>query len=239
MKNAVVVVDIKQKGIHSLLQYNINALKQYSQRTRSELIIISSKILDQKYNLHKQAPYPYLRFEKNQIYRLFKEYDRILRLDSDTMIMQNCPNYFDLDPKNMYVTREDVGSRKEPRLRQIKTIQSQLGTVEGWNSFYFNSGVILASSIHKVAFNLDNVDLSKVKGGLQEQTVLNWLTFKLKLSIVDLGPYFNFIEFFETENFGLRKNSNIIHYAGKTNDKKVKDLKRDITNFNSKNKELI
>ena len=230
-KNAVVVIDIKQKGIHNLLQYTLKSFEEYCKRTRSELIILSSKKLDQKYNLHKQAPYPYIRFEKNQIYDLFDEYNRILRLDSDTLITENCPNYFLLDSNNFYVTREDIGSRKEPRLKQIQTIQSQLGIIPGWSSFYFNSGVILASRIHKEAFNLANIDLTKVKGGLQEQTVLNWLTFNLKLSVVDLGPYFNFIKFFEDENFGIRENSNIIHYAGRINDEKVKELKKDIINF--------
>ena len=67
-KNAVVVIDIKQKGIHNLLQYTLKSFEEYCKRTRSELIILSSKKLDQKYNLHKQAPYPYIRFEKNQIY---------------------------------------------------------------------------------------------------------------------------------------------------------------------------
>lgn len=233
-KNAIVVVDIKQKGSHNFLQYNLESFKDYSKRTDAELIILSSKKLSNRYSLHKQYPYQYLRFEKNQIYELFNKYNRILRLDNDTIIKKECPNLFDLDPSNFYATREDVGSKKLHRTKEIQNIQTQLGIINGWDSSYFNSGVVLASAIHKEAFNLNNLDLTRVKGGMQEQSVLNWLLFKLKLNIVDLGPNFNFMKFFEDDNIGMKKYSYIIHYAGGSIEDKVKGFKKDLLKYNFK-----
>tara|TARA_S200002703_G_scaffold151338_1_gene150594 strand:+ start:421 stop:1155 length:735 start_codon:yes stop_codon:yes gene_type:complete len=236
-RNAIVVVNIQRKGTNNLLQYSLESFKDYSKRTNAELIVLSSKKLDQKYSLHKQSPYEYLRFEKNQIYDLFNTYDRILRLDSDTLIKKDCPNYFDLHSSNLYVTREDVGSRKDNRLKRIRNIKKQLGEVEGWNDFYFNSGVLLASKLHKEAFNLNNIDLTKVSGNMQEQSVLNWLSFYNKFNLVDLGPTFNFLDFFEKDKVAFKKNSYIIHYAGMTYQDKLTELKNDIIKFDLEFKE--
>lgn len=238
-RNAIVVVNIQRKGTNNLLQYSLESFKDYSKRTNAELIVLSSKKLDQKYSLHKQSPYEYLRFEKNQIYDLFGKYNRILRLDNDTIIKKDCPNLFELDPSNFYATREDVGSKKLARLKEIQDIQTQLGTIEGWDSFYFNSGVILASEIHKEAFNLSNLNLTEVKGGMQEQSVLNWLSFKLKFNIVDLGPNFNFMKFFGDDNIGIKKHSHIIHYAGENIEGKVEAFKKDIPKYNLKSQSIV
>tara|TARA_R110002153_G_scaffold108646_1_gene249239 strand:+ start:1103 stop:1840 length:738 start_codon:yes stop_codon:yes gene_type:complete len=237
-KNAIVIIDIGRKSSNNILQYNLKSFEYYSKRTGADLIILDTTQLDQKYNLKLQLPYDYIRFEKNQIYDLFNKYDRILRLDNDTIITKNCPNYFELDPSKFYVTREDVGSKREQRLKQIQTIQAQLGIIQGWDDFYFNSGVILASRIHKEAFNLSNVDLKKVSGSHQEQSVLNWLTFYFKFNIVDLGPYFNLMNFLIQEKFGEKKYANILHYAGKEYSEKVMALKKDIANLDLKFKSI-
>jgi lipopolysaccharide biosynthesis glycosyltransferase len=236
-KNAIVIIDIAQNGFNGITQYSLNSFKSYSQRVNADLIVIDTPQLESKYKLYTQSPYPYIRFEKNQIYDLFDTYDRILRLDSDTLIKKDCPNYFDLDSSNLYVTREDVGSRKDNRLKRIRNIKKQLGEVEGWNDFYFNSGVLLASKLHKEAFNLNNIDLTKVSGNMQEQSVLNWLSFYNKFNLVDLGPTFNFLDFFEKDKVAFKKNSYIIHYAGMTYQDKLTELKNDIIKFDLEFKE--
>jgi hypothetical protein len=55
-----------------------------------------------------------------ECYDLLGDFDRVLVLDIDLLIMPNCPNLFQLVPQHMIGTIfEDVGSRKADRLSRI------------------------------------------------------------------------------------------------------------------------
>lgn len=192
-------------------KYCLPSLQIYSQKTNADLIVIDKP----KYNFNIKGNYNYSTFEKNQIYTFLDKYERILRVDSDVIITPNAPDYFEFDPSYFYVSREDVGSRKNNRLNEIKVIQSSLGVIPGWSDFYFNSGVVLASNIHKEAFNISRIDFSKNLGQFKEQNVLNWNVNNLNFKLKDLGKDFNHTRIFEESEFNSnRLASNIIHYAG-------------------------
>lgn len=209
-RNAILVVSIGKDG---KLEYSLPSFYKYADKVNADVVIIT----ESEYNLNSkfQSRYNYLTFEKNQIFKYFNRYEKILRLDSDTIITPNAPNYFELDPSYLYVGREDVGSRRSHRLNQITKIKKALGDIPTWNEFYFNSGVILASSIHKGIFDISDIDFNKDLGEFKEQNVVNWKANYLNLKIKDLGKNFNYTRIYEDSNPASgRLKADIIHYAG-------------------------
>ena len=143
-KNAILVVSI---GDDSKLKYSLPTFNLYADKVNADVVLIK----ESKYNLKGKfsGGYNYLTFEKNQIFDYLDKYERILRLDNDVLITPKAPNYFELDPSFIYVSREDVGSRRPHRLNEITNIKKALGDIPTWNDLYFNSGVMLVSTEHK------------------------------------------------------------------------------------------
>lgn len=224
MKNLIFIVSI---GRDNYLQYCLPSVELYCKKYNIDFKIINTP----KYNLPVTNEYNYNTFEKNQIYDFIDGYDRILRLDSDIIITPHCPNYFTTDPNYIYVSNEDVGSRKQQRINEIKLIQQSLGKIKNWKNGYFNSGVILFSKQHKEIFNIKGLDLTKNLGSFKEQNVLNWKVHNLNFPIKDLGMNFNHTRIYEESWCNSdRKKANIIHYAGPQNTKEIK-MKEDFKYF--------
>lgn len=240
MKTAVVVTAITDGfDAETMLDITKSSLKKYCSKTKSDLIIIDEPKLNISNSIEiKDHPYygkyNYLRFEKNQVYDLFDTYDKVLRLDVDIVINPDAPNYFELEDYFFYMTEEEPD-----RTDEIKSIQRDLGEVEGWNKTYFNSGVILASKMHKEVFNISDIDFNLELGMFKEQNVLNWKVRKLNIPTKDLGRSFNFINdggpaFTNDE---IRRKANIIHHnipILQTKDGslgKINSMKKDINFF--------
>jgi lipopolysaccharide biosynthesis glycosyltransferase len=215
-------------GKEEILKYSLPTIQKYADRINVPLIVINKP----KYNIDKNnSNYNYLTFEKNQIYDLFDKYDRVLRLDSDVIIKEDCPNLFHNDVGKFYCVFEDVGSKKNNRKHQIKTIKKTLGDIPDWTEEYFNSGVILCDKIHKESFNIDSKNIINLNlGDFKEQNYLNWLTRAHEFSIVNLGHKYNHMNFF-TEEFKYNKDDSfILHYAG--NQKiKINNMKNDFKKY--------
>ena len=216
-KNAILVVSV---GDDSKLKYSLPTFNSYADKVNADVVLIR----DSQYNLESTFPgyYNYLNFEKNQIYNYFDKYERILRLDSDIIITPNAPNYFELDPSFLYVSREDVGSRASSRWNEITTIKNALGDIPDWNKFYYNSGVMLTSSIHKPAFDISDIDFNIDLGQFKEQNVVNWKTHNYNFKHKDLGKNFNFTAAHEEVSTTSRLEADIIHYAGNQQTKEQK-----------------
>ena len=177
-------------------------LKSYADKCSADFKVINNDIQDNSRC--------YVIFD---LYDLFEEYDRIIQIDTDTLIMKNCPNLFDIVPSNMFGTiYEDKGSRTGHRRSLIKEIQKQRGSVD-WNSGYINMGVCVISKEHK--------DILKQASNL-------WMDFgyadvecgyrlhELNIRIFELDYNFNHMSMFSEpwNNNHSRFDSNIIHYAG-------------------------
>ncbi len=227
--NAVVVVNI---GNNEIFKISEKSIKKYCKKYNLKLHIIS----DLKYNIQGSNDYMYVIFEKNQIYDLFKYYDRILRLDNDILITPKCPNLFEIVPEDQIgAVREDIGSRKKKRIEYIKNIQKIFGDIK-WNNGYFNSGVILVSKKHKEIFNITDEDIKYImnwKGILpKEQTLLNYKIKKANFKVFPLNFKFNHMSMFsEPWNRCANKyESYIIHYAGPQHHK-LKSIESDYKNL--------
>jgi hypothetical protein len=83
---------------------------------------------------------------------LLGEYDRVLSLDSDILILPACPNPFKkVDEGSIGTIFEDQGSRQNQRRALIRRVQDRFGNVD-WETGYINTGVFLASCCHKDIF---------------------------------------------------------------------------------------
>jgi len=174
-------------------------LKRYAKKCDADFIISKE---DDKYHPH---------YRILQLYDLFKEYDRILCLDSDILILKSCPDIFNLVPVHQIASiYEDKGSRKKDRRNRIWKIQNERKDV-GWREGYINSGVILFSRMHRDIFKKENLYLSLG----YDDVLLGYRIHKNNYTIYELPYKFNHMSMFSEEwNNASKFESCIIHYAG-------------------------
>ncbi len=231
-ENAIAVINISKDKIFKICK---KTLVKYCNKYDIALEVIT----EPRFNiLGTDTAYNYLIFEKNQIYDLFKDYNRILRLDADILITPHCPNIFEVVPLDKIgIVFEDVGPKKIDRRKTIKQIQLELGGV-GWEKGYFNSGVIVTSKLHKEIFNITDKKNIKIIEKLRlshakEQSLLNYRVRELGFELFELDFKFNHItKIFSGQCVGNpnKFNSYILHYAGNQKHK-LKSMKFDYKNL--------
>jgi len=177
-------------------------LKKYAEKCNADFKVISNDTQD---NSRAYAIF--------QLHDLFDNYDRILQIDTDTIIMKRCPDIFKLVPEDMIGTiYEDVGSRKNHRQDLIKKIQSERVDVN-WTSGYINTGVFVLSKEHKEILNPNG---KLWKGFGFDDVEIAYRIHKLGFEIFELDFKFNHMSMFSEQwnSFHSRFDSNLIHYAG-------------------------
>uniref|UniRef100_A0A6M3XDP8 Putative glycosyltransferase n=1 Tax=viral metagenome TaxID=1070528 RepID=A0A6M3XDP8_9ZZZZ len=193
------VVTRADDNIKNMIDITHPIIKRYAKKCDADFHILDNNV---KYHPH---------YRILQIKDMFDEYDRILVLDSDILILNKCPDIFDLVPFDCVATiYEDKLSRQEDRRNRIRKIQEQREDI-GWKEGYINSGVILFSKVHKDIF--DNIDTSNLWMDLGYDDVeIGYQTNKLKHKVHELDYRWNFMSMF----LGTisRADAYIIHYAG-------------------------
>jgi len=192
-------------------QFTLPILKMYAKKWGADFKILG----DQSYNELGEAMWNYRTLI---FYDLFEIYDRILYLDSDIIINNNCPNVFDVVPYDTAgLVMEDKGSRLKARRKLIADIKSAYGDIEHWTTGYPNTGLYLTSKIHRDIF-------TKINGKLWDRLGYDGCHFmyqimKFGYKWVDLGYKWNHMSMFSEPWNGSpsRFNSHILHYAGKGN----------------------
>jgi len=209
--NAVVVFNVgnPSPNIRACLESVENYCTRYG--LKMEVVTEAQWAIDWK-------GYPWLRMEKFQVHRLFDKYDRILRLDSDVLVTHLAPNVFDIVPEDRFgAVRENVGSRRRARNREMKRVRKALGPVD-WRGRYFNSGVVVASRGHRKVFEFDPEEIRHVDlHSFKEQNLLNWRVADAGFEICELSYRWNHLDLFSQEWNGNahRVDSFILHYAGR------------------------
>lgn len=153
-------------------------------------------------------------FKIMELYHLLDEYDRILCIDSDVIIKEDCPNLFDIVPYDCIGTiYEDKGSRTMDRRIRIKEIQELFGQV-GWTSGYINTGTILVSKPHKEIFQKINGEFWVGRGF--DDVHLGYQIKRNNICVHELSYQYNHMTMFSEDwnDSADRFNSHIIHYAG-------------------------
>ena len=234
-KNAIVVTNI---NFDNIFKYTFPFFEKYSKKTGADLIIIDKKTI----NINKEG-YVNNRFENLQVGRYLQTYDRIFLLDCDVILKPECPDYFDTDPKNLYISRVDLydDRRLELSVERVKLVQSQLGEIEGWVQSYFNSGVMMVSKEHIKLFDYNINKLTRITGKTRISNFYNWNARKLKYNIVDLGPKFNYFGSYKFLAGIKKEEANILHYPGSKgeNSENLNSIIEDSKHYLGINKSII
>lgn len=140
----VYIVNINEPD-HS--KYCINSWKQWCNKYKAELVILTDPIGNLE--PHWGKVYPFQLLESNHI-----ESDRILVVDNDTIVHPNCPNVFELvPPDKIGVVFDDVNFDWTIRSTDAyyKHVFSDFDRFDPFE--YFNSGFLVLSSKHKLVYD--------------------------------------------------------------------------------------
>ena len=161
-------------------------------------------------------------FSKLALGNLLQTYDRLLYVDSDVLIAPGAPNLFELVPAGKVgATRIDqLKAEEAPAIangwvaRDISLVQQMFGSI-GWQTEYFNSGVMVFSSAHRILFETalrlaEDWSASKERT-FADQTLFNYTVKKEGIDLVDLGMRFNHTPAFNMR--GHRYSSDFYHYV--------------------------
>ena len=198
-KKAIVT---RAKDGYDLAQITHPILMDYAKRCQADFIVIN----EEKMNLG------HFSYEIFQLYQIFDTYERVIVIDSDTIIAPDCPNLFDVVPYDCIGTiYEDKFSRKKDRKNRIRLVQEKFGDI-GWREGYINSGVLVCSKIHKELFSYPKEEVWLGTGF--DDVFLGYRIKKYKLKVFELPYTFNHMSLFSEVGKNWLK-SYIIHYAGR------------------------
>lgn len=149
-------------------------------------------------------------WEKFQIFDLLNRYERIIYLDTDMIVRDDCPDLFEKVPQN-YLGVFDEAPFTDGRVSAMQDALKQYGeTLPDWNGRYYNTGVMVISRGQKYLFKKPDSEESS----FYEQGYLNMKIAKDKVWIHPLEYQFNRMTCMDSITGEERHASYIIHYAG-------------------------
>jgi len=213
MKTAVVTLCIGQK-YENLANLTHPTLHKYADKIGADFKVISSRKFPQT---------SIVCYEKLQIRNLLDEYDRIIYLDTDIVVKDNCPNLFDIVPYGWFGAFSEGTWLDRSHAMYIGSIQFGFSAdkLRELNKRYFNAGVMVADQTHRTVF----IAPREFHNNFEDQTWMNIQVFHNTIKFVDIGPHFNRMPSIEWEG---RHESFILHYAGG----KFSDVPGDINHGN-------
>jgi len=185
-KNVIFVSSINQ----DFFKYLKPSFENYCNRYNIDLIINTSEKVKHTIKISIRGM-----FERFQIYDLLNVYDRVCYIDSDIYIKSDSPNIFDVVSQNrfgIYCESRDVN--RDAFIGHMKNhfkLNDNIG-------LYYNSGVLVASQMHKPMFNV--MMLNKffdkpgiVAGNWPDQDYINYYIYRKGVSVYDIGYRFNYL----------------------------------------------
>ena len=176
-------------------------LGAYAARVDADFLVLRSA--------HPLGPF----YSRYQIRDLLQQYNRVLYVDTDVIVTDDCPDLFKLVPADMFgAFNEGIGNSREDVIEKVQAVCGDIG----WRETYINSGVMVISREHQNVFDLS-------RGNYQgdeyfEQTQTNYNLQSLKIPLFDFGKRFNY--FAASMKDGRlrispsRFKAYMIHYAG-------------------------
>lgn len=158
-------------------------------------------------------------WEKFQIFHLLNKYERIIYLDTDTIVRNDCPNLFEIVPKESIGLFNEMPFTPQRHLSLVDTCREYGVTVPTWDGKYYNTGVMVISRFHKYLFQKPK----KENFSFYEQGYLNMVVAQEKATVrecplvFDLPYKFNRMTCMDQFTGEERYASYIIHYAGYPN----------------------
>jgi hypothetical protein len=204
--NAILTVCIGDE-YKRISEFTYPMIKKYANRVGADFVVIDKS--------SGSTPH----WEKFSIFHLLNKYERIIYIDTDVIVRDDCPNLFDIVPSTKLGAFNEfpfTSNRQESLFRACEDYGIKL---ERWNGKYYNTGVMVISRIHKYLFKKP----IKESFNFYEQGYLN-LVFSQNirtnaaqvygLEVFDLSYKFNRMACMDSFTGEERHASYIIHYAG-------------------------
>ena len=188
-------------------------IKKYAEKIGADFLNIdgfNSEYITQKWN-------------KFHIHDLLNKYERIIYFDIDILIREDCPNLFDIVPKNKLGMFNE--GRYAPRLEFLQQAAEYYGEeIREWKGKFYNSGVMVVSRIHKQLFKLPKgQDFVET-----DQPYLNLRITNDKIEMFELDYRFNRMDILDQYCGISRLDSYVVHYAGAPKDIQMDVMRKDI-----------
>lgn len=149
-------------------------------------------------------------FRKLDIVSLFKEYDRVLYVDTDIIIREDAPNIFDIVPYNEMGMFDEGRFIPERGPNMLKYLTSFGVDPKKWDRKYYNTGVMVFSKVHHLLFMKPPEEFDN----FYEQTHINMMICILGGKVHDLSYKFNRMYVMDEKTGETRLDSYFLHYAG-------------------------
>lgn len=178
--------------------YTHPTLKRYADRIGADFLVIDES--------NCSTPH----WEKFQICQLLNHYDRIIYLDTDLIVRDDCPDLFEIVPKfklGMFNEAQFTGGRTISMYETCKEYDVKL---PDWDGKYYNTGVMVISARHNQLFKKPQ----KEAFNFYEQGYLNMMIAKQSIDMFELPYQFNRMSCMDRFTGEERHASHIIHYAG-------------------------
>ncbi len=168
-------------------------------------------------------------WEKFQIHNLLNQYERIIYFDTDILIRDDCPNLFDIVPKDQLGMFNEMPFTRGRNISLIESCKDYGILLPKWDGRYFNTGVMVIPRTWKSVFKKPEREIFN----FYEQGYLNAVIHQQlekvgnEMSVFDLHYPYNRMpcmdEFTGEERFA----SYVMHYAGFPDVSRVLNLIRD------------
>lgn len=197
--NLILTISIG-KEYQKITELTHSSIKNYAKKINADFLCID------KQKISQTTPH----WEKFQIYNLLDKYDRILYIDTDVIIREDCPDLFKEVPKDkLGMFNEAPFTDRSKEL--LIDICKQYGIIlNNWNGKYYNSGIMVISKKHKNLFKKPEKEIFS----FYEQSYINMRIAEEETEIHELHYKFNRMTCIDKFTGEERHNSYIIHYAG-------------------------
>jgi len=213
-KNLVLTISIGDY-YNEVSKLTLPSIKAYAEKIGADFINIS------EFNKY----YITQKWNKFHIHELLNKYNRIIYLDIDILVRDDCPNLFDVVPENKLGMFNE--GRYVPRFEFLEQASEYYEEpLKKWNGTFYNSGVMVISRMHKQIFKLPRgQDFVET-----DQPYINLRILNDKVEMFGLDYKYNRMDILDTICGVSRLDSYIVHYAGapKENNIQMDVIKKDI-----------
>jgi len=178
-------------------------IKKYADRIGADFICIDKRGISQT------TPH----WEKFQLYDILGKYDRVIYIDTDMIVRDDCPDLFEIVPEEKLGMFEEGQFTDRSKELMIDICKNYGITLPRWNGKYYNSGLIVMSKRHRELFLKPEKEIFS----FYEQTYLNAVISRDKVDMLDLDYKFNRMTCMDRFIGEHRLGAYIVHYAGYPN----------------------
>ena len=204
MKRAVSTVSIGE-AYNSIEKITHPSLSAYAKRLSADFVVLREQ----------KTKYPH--YVKLEIGKLLDEYERVLFLDTDTIVSKSCPSLFEMVPEDCLGIYDEGKLANEVQrathYEVMRLAEEFYGiSAEPLGYGFYNTGVMVLSQCHKELFSVPPRD--EMFANYWDQAYLNLRIRQEKTKIYDIGFKFNRMYYVDPVVNEHRLASHIVHYAG-------------------------